>query len=331
MIDLDLSICKFQRSLSVLGPQLSTIKKGIASLNSVMTRFEAVISDAEEAANDLKALPPFEADYQQFHWVTKYENFDNLIENLAPKEKNDYIVNISSLFEEEDLEFQDKDISYRRACNVIKKYRIRDEYSSYISETSFLHEYTAKNSTMLDKHESWKEELFGMSYIVNERFGLKRRCRGLEPVKINERTHFVELVFNFGEISQSTNYISNMLDNQEVLIEEDSFIEFSQLFEENSQFTHNLEVSDHPKHDFLYLEDNYEDIDNNFCFIEEKPYREEILELPSNLAEFSFNFEEDSIQENPENFEDVPLNDLIFKNDDFSPVIRRAKKTSSQR
>lgn len=86
--------------------EVSALKKGLDSLRDAMNIFEEVLGKAEEALNQLKSLPPFKADYKKFHWITKYDEMDYVIEELGapePKVKDD-LIDVSSLFEENCLE-----------------------------------------------------------------------------------------------------------------------------------------------------------------------------------------------------------------------------------
>lgn len=262
--------------------EVSSLKKGLKSLRDAMNIFEEVLGKAEEALEQLKSLPPFKADYKKFHWITKYDEVDYVIEKLGAPEAKDDLIDVSSLFEENCLERRDS--SYERACSILKQYRSREEYSEDSLELSFNSsrgDVGIQNSTMLKKDqesEKWKEDLFGVSFIVNERFALKhRRSRSIEPSKVTTQEGFVDLAFNF-EHNQDFVYTCDELGSST----DDDLVSIAQLFD--------LQKS--PEEDMLF-----EDIDNAFVLLPEIPGElEEKLELPANISEFPFNFGEDDVE-----------------------------------
>lgn len=275
----DHEILQYQKDLF----EVTTLKKGLKSLKDAMDNFEEVISYAEEAMNDLKSLPPFKADYKKFHWIaTKYDQLDDVIGKLGAVERNDEFIDVSSLFEEDDLENQDA--SYKRACTILKKYKSRDEHFEESSEMSFNESCgncSMRNSTMLfkkeEESENWKEDLFGVSFLLNERFAKKRRpTNNIDPDKVTSADGFVELAFSFGnKPNPQFVYTCDELGSFSV---DNEFVEFAHLFEKQESLE----------------EDNYEDIDELLVLLPEKSDKslEEKLELPANISEFPFKFEE---------------------------------------
>lgn len=263
--------------------EASNLKRGLQSLDDVINVLEETIHEAEQALSDLKTLPPFKPDYKKYHWLIKYDEVEAVIKKLGSWEKADDLIDASSLFEEDEL-----DSSFKKACNILKKYRSREEYSEESTEWSFNESNSMLSSTMLHKKvedsEQWKKDLFGISFIMKERFYMKRRkAAEIEPEKATFQEGFVELAFKF-EPNQDFVYTCDEIETST----NDDIVDLAQMFEQEESKE----------------EDLYEDIDNLFVLLPEKSDRlEEKLELPVNISEFAFNFDADSVETNkPKDF-----------------------------
>lgn len=228
---------------------VTILKKGLTTLNDAMSMFELALNKAEEILKELKSLPPFKPDYGKFYWITKFDEVDAIIESLGTCEDEE-VVEISSLFEESDI--------YEKACNVLEKYRFREENFDDSMENSFHRSNNIcdiQNSTMLlvkDKeYEKWKEDLFGVSFVVMEKYNKNRDNSNFW------RSH-QEITFRSEDLAYTCDEIGNSIN--EILNND--------------------------------IVDMYEDIDNVFVLMpEEDDDLEEKLELPANLSEFNYEFD----------------------------------------